>query len=248
MFHPQFRKSKKGVPILSKKEIEDIAENYIKDFCPKVLEEPKAIDIDLFIEQYLGLTLDFQYLSNNGKYLGMTVFNDTSHIPVYIPEENCADYYSAQSGTIIIDSTLILDNQIGRYRYTCGHESGHWVFHRDYYYFDPYQITMFDDDIPYVQCREILINELKSNTGTWTDEKWMEWQADVFSSCILMPKKAVQKFIEVNDIMDKDIDVIIRRVKETFQVSYLAAQYRLKDLGIIRNNKKDDKQMSFELE
>lgn len=44
-----------------------------------------VIDIDGFAQSYLGLTQDFQYLSHNGIYLGMMIFNDTNKVPVYDP-------------------------------------------------------------------------------------------------------------------------------------------------------------------
>ena len=71
-----------GVPILSKAEIDAIGERFVQDFQPEVLTNPSPVDIEGFIEFYLGMTPDYQYLSHNGVYLGMTVFNDTNKVPV----------------------------------------------------------------------------------------------------------------------------------------------------------------------
>ena len=62
-----------GVPILSKTEIDVIGERFVRDFQPEVLESPAPVDIEGFIEFYLGMTPDYQFLSHNGVYLGMTV-------------------------------------------------------------------------------------------------------------------------------------------------------------------------------
>lgn len=141
MYFPTYRIKKNGVPILKKTEIDTIAERFILDFNPEAMEIPMEIDIDAFILCYLGLTQDFQYLSHNGVYLGMTVFNDTNKVPVYVPETNTAEYISAKARTVIIDSNLLQEDQEHRYRYTMGHEGGHDIFHRRYFAYDPNQLS-----------------------------------------------------------------------------------------------------------
>lgn len=64
-----------------------MGENLVGEFMPEALKTPQEIDIDLFVQDYLGMEQDFQYLSHCGLYLGMTVFNDTDRIPVYNPVE-----------------------------------------------------------------------------------------------------------------------------------------------------------------
>lgn len=102
MYIPSFRVKKNGVPILSKDEIDGIGERYVQDFCPEVLTHPMPVDIESFVEHYLGITPDYQYLSHNGVYLGMTVFNDTNKVPVYDPGTGRAEYISAKARTVII--------------------------------------------------------------------------------------------------------------------------------------------------
>lgn len=243
MYQPYFKRKKNNVPIISKKEIDEIAEGYVKDFCPEVIVKPQQIDIDLFIEGYLGLTLDFQFLSHNGSYLGMTVFNDTSKIPVYIPDAGRAEYYSASLGTIVIDTNLTCDKQLNRYRYTAGHESGHWILHRAYYNYDPNQLSFFDNDTPFVQCRELNQRDFSRDTRTWDDNRWMEWQADKFASSLLMPKTALRRMIKELHLREEN-DQLIQLTAETFQVSAEAAKYRLIDLKLIESFAEND-QLKF---
>lgn len=132
MYYPDVRRKRSGAPILSRKEIDDIAENLIADFCPEALRTPQQIDIDLFVQDYLKMDQDYQYLSHCGVYLGMTVFNDTDKIPVYDPVTDRAEYISAKARTVIIDNTLLEENQEHRYRFTMGHESGHGYFHSEF--------------------------------------------------------------------------------------------------------------------
>ena len=71
MYTPSYRTQKNGVPVLKKEEIDTIGEEYVRDFQPEVLRNPAPVDIEGFIECYLGMTTDYQYLSHNGIYLGM---------------------------------------------------------------------------------------------------------------------------------------------------------------------------------
>ena len=244
MYQPKFRKKNNNIPILTKAEIDEIAEGFVLDFCPEAMCIPQPINVDLFIEKYLGLTLDYQYLSNDARYLGMTVFNDTSKIIVFLPKECRADYYYASAGTVIIDNTLTKEDQLNRYRYTCGHEAGHWIFHRSYYNHDPNQLSLFEVDTPYIKCRELFPEDFSRELRAWDDEKWMEWHADKFSSCFLMPRTAVLKITESKMVTGDNEMEIIMLISRTFKVSYEAAAYRLMELGIIRSNDYDG-QLSF---
>lgn len=82
---------------------------------------------------FLGLNVDYKYLSHNGVYLGMMVFKDTNKIPIFDPETNRAEYIEKCANTIMIDSRLLEANQEHRYRYTMVHECGHAVFHSAVY-------------------------------------------------------------------------------------------------------------------
>jgi transcriptional regulator with XRE-family HTH domain len=66
MYTPSFKVKSNGVPILSKEEIDGIGEQYVKAFCPEVLSHPVPVDIESFVENYLGFTPDYQYLSITG--------------------------------------------------------------------------------------------------------------------------------------------------------------------------------------
>lgn len=239
MYTPSFRVKKNGVPILSKENIETIGENFIRDFCPEALTNPQAINIDDFVELYLGMTIDYQYLSNDGRYLGMTVFNDTDKVIIYDPEKNQADYLHADARTVLIDNSLLADNQGHRYRYTMGHEGAHDIFHSGYYSYNPNQLSMFDGGIaPMVQCREKALYSAPRTKGKWTDIEWMEWQANFLSSVLLMPKEAVRIVVASKKQKNPKLRALamIQAVSKTFDVSPEAAKYRLQELGHIEND------------
>lgn len=70
----------------------------------------------------------------------------------------------------------------GRYRFSVGHEIGHWRLHRPYVAKDPNQAGLFDaPSEPTVICRSSQENEP------------IEWQANFYSSCRLMPRRRVHE-------------------------------------------------------
>lgn len=229
MYQPMFRKKPNGVPILGKKDIDAIGERLVADFNYKAMLTPTEIDIDRFAHRYLGMKIDYRYLSHCGCYLGMTVFNDTDEIPVYNPELNCAEMTSAEAHTMIIDNSLLEDSQEHRYRFTAGHECSHDIFHAGYFGYDPNQICMFSNRVPMVQCRIDTRGVKKKPVAEWTDADRMEWQANYGASAILMPRRMVQRLVEKVPVTN--YAEMIMRVSDTFNVSFEAAQIRLKDVG-----------------
>ena len=244
MFKPRFRTKRNGVPVISRKEIDVIASSYVRAFQPQALVEPQMFRIEEFIECCLQLNMDYQYLSHNGVYLGMTVFNDTDRIPVYCPETNTAEYIHADAHTVIIDCRLIEDEkQEHRYRYTLGHEAGHEVFHAHIFVTDPNQVSLWESaSKPMIRCREDSSMRRCTNTVGWTDQDWMEWHANAFSSALLMPSDAVDIIYRSTDGMKTAArnSAAIGEMVRVFNVSTEAATYRLKDLGYIRQEDRTD--------
>lgn len=230
MIFQSYRTKYNGVPILKKAEIDVIAEKFVLDFNPAVMLTPMEIDIDSFVLNYLGLKQDFQFLSHNGVYLGMMVFNDTDRIPVYVPEANKAEYISARAGTVIIDNSLLEKGQEHRYRYTMGHEAGHNIFHKKYFCQNKDKQSRKGDVCEYmVQCRAVSFGRMRN------DGDWMEWQANYFSAAVLMPRSMVLKLTRSMGHISLEIKnfMYAREVSKTFNVSFQAAVNRLKCLGII---------------
>ena len=69
----------------------------------------------------------------------------------------------------------------GRFRFTLAHEGGgHWRLHRHLFAKDPAQVSLFNElASPSVVCRSSQAKEP------------VEWQADFYASCLLMPRKLV---------------------------------------------------------
>lgn len=239
MLRPRLRYDKHRVPILSKDEIDTLGEAFVRDFNPEALKEPVPLDIDRFVCDYLGLVQDFAYLSNDGRYLGMTVFNDTRRVVVFDPERNEADYMAARAGTVIIDNTLLEEGKEHRYRFTMGHEGGHGIFHTERFSYDPNQLCFGDvAREPMIQCRADGPSILRQkNVRQWTPEDRMEWQANRMASALLMPRSMAYKLVHsLPKERGIDFDIMaILTVADAFDVSNEAAQYRLLDFGLIES-------------
>lgn len=239
MYTPSFRVKKNGVPVISKKELDIIGERFVRDFQPEVLTNPAPVDVERFIECYLGMTPDYQLLSHNGVYLGMTVFNDTNKVPVYDPVTKRAEYITAKARTVIIDSRLLEESQQHRYRFTLGHEGGHDILHSGFFSYNPDQLSMYDAPLPpMIQCRVDNTSPCKTDTKLWSDRDWMEWQANRLSSAILMPESAVRLIADKFRSKGKLVSpasrcLLVAQISSIFDVSISAATYRLKDLGYI---------------
>ena len=232
MYKPELTKKSTGVPVLSKNEIDSIGERLVTDFCAAALEQPAAVNIDLFAQSYLGLKQDFQYLSHNGIYLGMMVFHDTNKIPVYDPAANRAEYISAGANTVIIDKGLLDESQEHRYRFTMGHEAAHGILHSEYY---RYKILSDTGYTPMVQCRVDSTKITNRHISLWTDSDWMEWQANRLSSAILMPACMIRQ-LTADDPEDPSVfraACWVKKVCRTFNVSVQAAEIRLRELGLL---------------
>ena len=122
-----------------------------------------------------------------------------------------------------------------------GHEIAHGLFHRPQT--DPYQeyLKLFHGSED--GSREMIFrcsmpqDRLESDPEMrWTDEQWKEWQADAFSSSLLMPKMMVGQVAKEHNIDQKSIyarENLITDVARTFDVTPTAARVRLSTLGIL---------------
>ena len=224
------------MPVLKRDEIDYIAEQYLMDFQPDALKTPMEVDVDGFLECYLGATPDYQYLSHNMIYLGMTVFQDTNRIPVYDPYNKCAEYFSAKANTVIFDTRLVEDaNQEHRYRFTAGHECGHLVFHTPYFKRRALMRRLLGVKNEMVmQCLRTDLPSSKKRELS-TDNDWMEWQANQFSGSFLMPKSAVLSILDDYGTNSVGVFNALNTMASIFNVSHEAVLNRLRTLGFVRN-------------
>jgi len=147
------------VPWLAKQTIADIADDLITDYqCTVDCTTVPPIPVEDIIERALGLNLGFFDLRTRldlNDVLGATYVNKR---------------------LICIDESLVNQRCNGRLFFTCAHEAGHWVLHRN------------------------IVSEARR--GAWIfcrvrdANRPLEWQADYFASCLLMPESFVRPAFE----------------------------------------------------
>lgn len=239
MFKPELKYTRSGMPVIFNEGIDALGERMAVDFDYTALLNPHPIDIERFVEKYLKMPIEFMYLSHCGVYLGTTVFQTTNYLPVYIPEDNCADYAHVEAGTVVIDGSLDKENQEHRLRFTLGHEGGHGVFHSSFF-LNTIGSSDRDDTGIYVRCRSDFKVSRKDIGGfhSMTDAERAEQQANRFSAAVLMPKSAVKILLagKTYNRTEAWIKSAINQISDTFNVSKEAAFYRLKGLKIIETN------------
>ena len=227
MIWPSFRMNRHGIPILSRAAIDETALRYIREFCPEVCDSPAPVPVEAFLESYLELNLEYRYLSNDGRYLGMTVFTDCL-VPVWDPEKGTAEPCPVSAGTVLADNTLLEEEcTVPRYRFTLAHEAGHFLFHRT-----AFRMLGGNKEGSLMICPADA-DRSEGDRDNWTDFDWLEWQSDTFASCFLLPGPAVRKAAEnwrlARGGWGESLGLTVSRV---FNVSLQAARIRLKDLGI----------------
>lgn len=121
---------------------------------------------------------------------------------------------------IVIDESLDPDanpEREGRYRYTLAHEAGHWRLHRGLIGKDPAQGSLLDTPgPPSVICR-------KSDA-----KERVEFQADLYASCLLMPRRMVH--FEWKERLGRSSPLLVRDLRPNGLVMK-RAERRVHELG-----------------
>lgn len=195
-FKSDVRYKTNNVPVLSFKEIEQLAVDIISDYEPKYLKKPQSFDVDDFIEFYLGCEIEIVHLSHNHCYFGRYIFNEAEDIPIYCPETKKVYELQTDPNTILLDAYLTETPEREHLRrFTLMHEGGHGVKHQRYYRGIDKQLTFFDMndyEEPQASSTSNSILGYGKRRVLKTDEDWLEYQANSFASCMLMNREALK--------------------------------------------------------
>jgi hypothetical protein len=136
-------------------------------------------------------------------------------------------------------------SKLGRYRFTLAHEAGHWRLHRHLFLKKANQPSLLPDSAPRPEyiCRS-------------SDKDPIEYQADRFASCLLMPKEMVKRawhewrgdmdpmyLTDLRAEADESItdelvlEIAVRPFAATFQVSPEAMRIRCEGMGFLLRKK-----------
>lgn len=147
------------VPWVSKEKISEKASEVISDYENLTSQNVKPpIPVENILELSLELCLVFEDLR---QILGI---------------EDALGATYVKSRRICIDESLLEDRLEGRLSFTCAHEVGHWVLHREFVN----AAGRSSSNCGAIFCR---VKDAKQP---------IEWQADYFASCLLMPEKSIR--------------------------------------------------------
>jgi Zn-dependent peptidase ImmA (M78 family) len=161
--------------------------------------EQRARDI-LRDHGMLDMPVDPVKLAND---LGVKVFN------AKFGQQDTAGLLAVreQKPTIYVDR----DDHPVRKRFTVAHELGHFVLH------------LLGRDGEFIDTSDNL-RTIPDPDASWTPERRMEWEANVFAAALLMDEELVrQKWEEIGEL---------EGLARWFQVSRPAMVFRLESLGI----------------
>ena len=185
--------------------LEAIARNTLKKYDEGLVSgyEAKEVPIEEIIES-MGLSLEYQYIRNNGRILGETVFDD-SYVPIYNMDEHRYELIFVERGTIILDASLLRCRTRGRHRFTAAHELAHWLIHQELYSGTGDTAAM--------------LKHLKKSSDA---DRRIEQQADILASALLLPISQVKKAFYRTSGEDR-----VSQLATQFGVSNQAMEIRL---------------------
>lgn len=226
------------VPIIQKSEFEDIATDFLEKYYPRALDKPMAVPIEEIAIQSMKLKIRRVHLSEDLNILGQVFFN-SGRAEVYRKDTDEIVYEIVTKGTMFIDPDVAIERNLGSEKNTIAHECVHWHIHRQYY---AVQIMAGGENAVASRCpTEPPSEQLKLK---WTDEDWIEWQANGIAPKILMPKRSFVRYVKEhpkyikiqksNNVLESVYtNILINDLADFFQVSKQSASIRLLELGLL---------------
>jgi hypothetical protein len=232
------------MPVLSKIDLEELGQAMARDFQPSILSGEEPLQAENFATGYLKLDVEYQWLSNNGCYLGAAILDERQNVILYDPGKGKPIRREYTLGTVLLDASLQELSREPMMRFTLMHECAHQVLHRPYFRQNPDAVA----------CRRTaLIGDIRDPEKAWTDLDRMEWQANYLASCLLMPIDAVRACIRGNEmeeyyryrvgrgmIESTALGMAAVELSPIFHVSDKAAESRLRGLGFGRQGAAGD--------
>ncbi|MBR2547804.1 MAG: ImmA/IrrE family metallo-endopeptidase [Eubacterium sp.] len=226
------------VPHIWKSELDAEATAFLSKYYPDAIKKPMCVPIEHIATEVMHIKVVEHHLSEDLSILGQMCFTD-GMAEIYDPVNDEYREIFVKAGTMIIDPDTYAKRNLGSKRNTMAHESYHWFRHRRYHLAAAQYAA---EDKPVYRCPTVPKSE---NLQTeWTDEDWMEWQANNVAPRILMPIETVGAVYEKmaveslkNAFVAKGLrpqsEWIIEQTAGFYMVSKQAAEIRLKELGYL---------------
>ena len=218
------------VPYVYSKDLDKHAEDFLKRYYPKALQEPVRLPVEEVVKN-MGLSLYYAPLPDD--VFGRTYFADI--IDDVFDENNKLVKHHIKRGTIMINRDVSFMRNVGSLNNTIIHECVHWDKHYKFFRLQ----HILNPEFAAVSCT-VLDKYIKNNSLS-KDLDWMEWQANSIAPKILMPaeptkiklRSIASELRKNNPNMSKReiLEESIRQLADFFGVSNIAAKIRAVELG-----------------
>lgn len=219
------------VPDIRKENLDNIAEQVLKDYYPEALERPMPVDADALVKS-LRLTKIERRISADASVFGQIYFEDAES-EFYNEDTGRLESVPVKAGTIFVDPMVFFLRNMGSVNNTIIHECVHWLFHKPVFVLE----KISDSSLTKLDCA--MVGGLRGRT--WPTAKQIEWQANALTPRIQMPAltfstKAYELFEKAFNEFETDsvievIEPVIEQLADFFEVSKLSAKIRLVELG-----------------
>ena len=220
------------VPVISKDQLDQVAEGFLENYYPEALEKPMKVPARKIAER-MGLGIREIHITKTGSVFGQIYF---SNAKTRYYDINTGAYKSVKvkRGTMLIDPDVFFMRNIGSMNNTIIHECVHWELHKKFFELE----KLYNRDAKAISCRVIESAKPEKNR---TPLDWMEWQANALAPRILMPEK--QTRVKIEELIAKNkrfysgessyeiFESVVLELSEFFEVSKVAAKIRMIDLG-----------------
>lgn len=220
------------VPIIYSKDMEAVAEDFLRRNCPEALRSPMPID-PTEMAKNMGLRVEVRSITQDFSVFGQIFFCDTT-AEVYNSQSGDVEQIPVEGGTIVVDPQNFFMRNLGSVNNTIVHECVHWDKHRKAFQLE----RLYNKSATQIRCQ--VTGGVKDSTiRSATD--WMEWQANTLAPKIQMPLapfkiKAAEVVREYRRAYGTDefidiLEAVIDDLAAFYSVSRLAAKIRLIDAG-----------------
>ena len=219
------------------KDLEVFAYKQLKDYQKGYFEEPKALNIEDFVEFYLEKKVYYYQIStedSSKRVLGSTAITDGKL--AVICEDNKPSYIIFNRGDICIDEKACECES--RVRFTLAHEAWHSQF-------DTNLNKELLDGEKTIKDTSSIIDSPTMPAKSKNQWDWIEYHANRYAVYLLMPKRFVNKLFKryhkelfgkkkrLSLKNPKKTWLIIIKISESLSVSKEALAYRLLELNLI---------------
>ncbi len=233
--------------LVNSAEMEEVGENIIRKYLGRRKYSPRCIDIEGFVQEYLHLRIEYAIIADrDSDKIG---FLSDGKYSLGIIEDGCRVSRVFPKGTIVLDRSLLRDDQSGRRRFTLAHEAAHVIYER---------MTPLAPAPRFKRCydqeRIYSFSELRDRFNL------CETQVDRLGSVLIMPRFLVEQTLRDyrlslvlpvygDNVLRSHDKLMLQKMADAVGVSYSAFFNRLKELNLIDYHSIDEYlelEMNFE--